>query len=399
MFCKEKERIMRKSRILRTVLLALIMLMAVPGTSVYAKTLSGTFTDSTGTREVIGNWKKKSNTKIFFKTASGKLKHGWLKLPTGTYYIRKNGFRATGQIRVNGKYYYFRKNGKQRTGTISVKGTIYYFDPENGGARTEPKTEQDKKYRLEFDQDGNFYDSKGYPIRKATLKQLLQTALKPVGRTVYVWGGGWNRVETGEIGVSPQWEKFFRKQTSSYDYRTTRYQTNNGLDCSGFVGWVMYNTFNTQSGHGGYVMLAQKMARTYAGWGWGSFKSARAFKDWRAGDVMSLASGHVYIVIGGCSDGSVVLVHSSPQGVMINGTVSSSGKVKSKAWKLARKYMKKYYPEWYKKFPDVSRGRQYLTGYSRMRWHLGTKNSVMSDPDGLQKMDASKVLKVIFNER
>ena len=91
MFCKEKERIMRKSRILRTVLLALIMLMAVPGTSVYAKTLSGTFTDSTGTREVIGNWKKKSNTKIFFKTASGKLKRGWLKLPTGTYYIRKNG--------------------------------------------------------------------------------------------------------------------------------------------------------------------------------------------------------------------------------------------------------------------------------------------------------------------
>ena len=141
------------------------------------------------------------------------------------------------------------------------------------------------------------------------------------------------------------------------------------------------------------------MARTYSSWGWGSYKSARAFKDWRAGDVMSLAAGHVYIVIGGCSDGSVVLVHSSPKGVMINGTVSSAGKVKSKAWKLARKYMKKYYPEWYKKFPDVSRGRQSLTGYSRMRWHLGTKNSVMSDPDGLRKMNASQVLKVIFSGR
>ena len=114
---------------------------------------------------------------------------------------------------------------------------------------------------------------------------------------------------------------------------------------------------------------------------------------------MSLPAGHVYIVIGKCKDGSVVLVHSSPKGVMINGTVSRSGKVKSKAWKLARKYMKKYYPVWYNRYPDVSRGLSYLNNYGRMRWHLGTKNSVMSDPEGLRKMSAKKVLKVIFNEK
>ena len=113
---------------------------------------------------------------------------------------------------------------------------------------------------------------------------------------------------------------------------------------------------------------------------------------------MSLASGHVYIVIGKCADGSVVLVHSSPKGVMINGTVSRSGKVKSKAWKLARKYMMKYFPAWYAKYPDVSRGSSYLNSYGRMRWYLGRKKSVMSDPDGLRRKNAAQVLKVIFGE-
>lgn len=396
---------MKRCKTLRIWMLALVLIAAVPGINAQAASLTGTFRNAAGTTQVTGKWKKaKKKAKYYFKTSSGKLVKGWLTLPDGTYFLRKSGYRATGQVKIDGKYYYFRKNGKQRTGTITIKGTTYYFDPANGGARTELKTEKDKKLRNTFGEDGTFYDAKGFPIRRATLKKLLQTALKPVGQTMYVWGGGWNQVDTGNglesttIGVSPQWKKFFDKQNSSYDYRTTRYQVHNGLDCSGFVGWVMYNTFNTESGHGGYVMLAQKMAKTYASWGWGAYKSARAFKDWRAGDIMSLASGHVYIVIGKCSDGSVVLVHSSPKGVMINGTVTPAGKMKSKAWKLARKYMKKYYPVWYKRYPDVSRGVSYLTSYSRMRWYLGTKDSVMSDPEGLRNMDAQHVLKAIFNE-
>ena len=401
-----REWVMKRLKTLRIMLLALVMIAALPGITAEAATLTGTFKSAAGTVQVTGKWKKnKKKNKYYFKTSSGKLKMGWLTLPAGTYYLRKNGFRANGQVKIGGKYYYFRKNGKQRTGTITVKGTTYYFDPANGGARTDIKTEKDGKLRNAFGADGTYYDAKGFPIRRATLKKLLQTALKPVGQTMYVWGGGWNQVDTGSglesttIGVSPQWKKFFNKQTSSYDYRTTRYQVHNGLDCSGFVAWVIYNTFNTESGHGGYVMLAQKMAKTFAGWGWGKYKSPRAFTDWRAGDIMSLPAGHVYIVIGKCNDGSVVLVHSSPKGVMINGTVSRSGKVKSKAWKLARKYMKKYYPVWYKRYPDVSRGSSYLNNYGRMRWNLGTKNSVMSDPEGLRKMSAKKVLKVIFNEK
>lgn len=267
----------------------------------------------------------------------------------------------------------------------------------NTAADTAP--EKSKTIRNGYDEDGNFYDSKGYMIQKSTIRHLLEVALQPVGKTVYVWGGGWGGVpEATTVGVSPRWEQFFKQQTSSYDYRKTRYQAHDGLDCSGFVGWVMYNTFNTEDGHGSYVMLAQVMAKTFSNWGWGSYRTARKFKSQKPGDVMSLAAGHVYIVIGRCSDGSLVIVHSSPKGVMINGTVSRKGKKKSKAWKLAKKYMKKYYPEWYSKFKDVSRGMAYLKSYSKMSWYIDTPNSVMSDPEGLRGMNAAQVLKVIFHE-
>ena len=249
-----------------------------------------------------------------------------------------------------------------------------------------------KKYRLSYDDEGTFYDSQGYPLQKSTLKHLLEVALQPVGHTMYIWGGGWNTEESTTMGVSRQWQNFFNKQSSGYNYRNHRFERHNGLDCSGFVGWVIYNTFNTESGHGSFVMLAQQMARTYAGYGWGKYKSAGRMKH-RAGDIMSLASGHVYIVIGQCKDGSVVLVHSSPKGVMINGTVTPKGKKKSQAWKLARKYMKKYFPEWYKKYPDVSRGKSYLTSYARMRWTLSGTNCMMSDPEGYRNKRPSQILR------
>ena len=270
--------------------------------------------------------------------------------------------------------------------------------PKTAESETE-EPEEEEVIKNAFDEEGNFYDRKGNVIQKSTIRQLLETALEPVGSTMYIWGGGWNRVDTGEMGVPDRWEAFFEKQTSNYNYRYTRYQVNDGLDCSGYVGWVLYNTFNTESGNGGYVMLAQNMAKTYAGWGWGAYESPQAFTDHKAGDIMSLPSGHVFIVIGRCPDESVVIVHASPNGCMINGTVNKKGKKKSQAWKLARKYMRKYYPEWYAKYPDVSRGASYLKSYSRMSWYVdGRKNSVMSDPEGLRNMNAAQVLKVIFHE-
>ncbi len=257
--------------------------------------------------------------------------------------------------------------------------------------------EAQAKYYNTYDSEGNFYDSTGHKIKKSTIKHLLQTALKPVGKCMYVWGGGHNQTVSTTIGVLPGWETYFKKQTKSY-YHGYRLNAYDGLDCSGYVGWVLYNTFNTESGHGSFTTLAQYMTKLYASYGWGKYKSARKFTNQKAGDIMSLAAGHVYIVVGRCSDGSLVILHSSPQGVMINGTVSKKGKKKSKAWKLARKYMKRYYPEWMAKYRDVRRSSSYLSQYSKMSWYISKTNSVMSDPEGLRKMSADQVLKVIFNE-
>ena len=239
-----------------------------------------------------------------------------------------------------------------------------------------------------------------YIQTKSTLKKLLQTALQPVGSTLYVWGGGWNEADTGAgeeavtIGVSPQWKSFFEKQNKNYDYHTTRYQIHDGLDCSGYIGWCIYNIMNTKSGKKGYVMSASKMAKNFSNRGWGTYTSKGKVKNYRAGDIMS-SSGHVWMVVGQCSDGSVVMLHASPPGVQLCGTPSRTGKANSKAVSLAKKYMKKYFPQYYKKYPNCARGSSYLTDYAQMRWNV-SGTSVMSDPDGYRNMTADQILKDLF---
>ena len=208
------------------------------------------------------------------------------------------------------------------------------------------------------------------------------------------------RAATRTIGVSPKWKQFFQKQTSSYDYRTTKYQIANGLDCSGYVGWCVYNILNTTNGKAGYVMLAQKMAKNFASRGWGSYTVRGAVRNYRAGDIMSSTCqdcGHVWIVVGSCSDGSVVMLHASPPGVQLSGTPSRTGRANSEAVKLATYYMKKYFPAWYKKYPNCAKGSSYLSHYAQMRWDItGTK--VMSDPDGYRNKSAKAILKDLLGD-
>ena len=335
---------------------------------------------------------------------------GWKKIGSYKYYFNSAGVRVTGWLKLNGQYYYLKTNGRMATGWYTVKGKKYYFDKTTGvrakgwkkiGSFEYYFTSTGTLLKDQFVKDGNYVDADGKKLKKSTLKEFLQIALQPVGSTMYVFGGGWDvsdkgaNIDARTIGVSPQWKKFFNRQTSSYNYQTTRYQTRNGLDCSGFVGWTIYNAFNTKSGNSGYVYLAQTMTRVFSGKGWGSYKAAGAVRDYRPGDIMSTSAGHVYIVLGSCSDGSVVFVHSSPCGVQINGTYTPSGRKDSKAVKLAEKYLKKYYPKWYKKFPKCSRDTSYLTQYSQMRWYL-TGNCMMSDPDGYAKKNAEQILKDLF---
>ena len=56
---------------------------------------------------------------------------------------------------------------------------------------------------------GNLYTVQA--MNKRTVKNLLKTAIKPVGKVLYVYGGGWNQEDNGAgrpaktIGLYPLW--------------------------------------------------------------------------------------------------------------------------------------------------------------------------------------------------
>lgn len=233
---------------------------------------------------------------------------------------------------------------------------------------------------------------------RTTLKNYLTTALAPVGQTMYIYGGGWWSKWRGKgsdgawIGMNPTWRLYANRQTKHFNYRRVRYKTGYGLDCSGFVGWTTYNAlskYDAKRGKG-YVCKSTIQAKSFARRGWGSYRRASRVKDYRAGDVMS-TNGHVYIVIGQCSDGSVVFVHASPPGTSICGTATRKGSRNSQAIRMARKYMKKYFPEWYRRFPRCDRSSSFLKRYNQFRWYL-SEGHVMSDPDMYRDMSPQEVL-------
>ena len=71
---------------------------------------------------------------------------------------------------------------------------------------------------------------------------------------------------------------------------------------------------------------------------------------------------------------------------------------KVQAVKLAKKYMKKYYPSWYKRYPTWKKDKSYLTDYAQFRWRAG-KGKMISDPDGYQKKNARQVLKDLYSDK
>ena len=213
---------------------------------------------------------------------------------------------------------------------------------------------------------------------KQTLYNLLLTAKAPLGHTMYVWGGGWNEEDTaaGEEAAEPQ--------------EGIGLTVHDGLDCSGYVGWVVYNVFEKIDGNPGYVEKATGMAESFASNGWGTYIPSYHVTDWKPGDVMSM-KGHVWISLGMCQDGSVVLLHASPPGVILSGTRLKGGG-KSQAIKLAEYYMQTYYPDWYERYPDCAKENSYLTRSGQMRWNRET----LADEEGIGEMTAEEVLELLF---
>ena len=224
---------------------------------------------------------------------------------------------------------------------------------------------------------------------------FLKNALKPVGQTLYIYGGGWNEAQTGSgtealtLGLSKEWKSFYDSQDSSYNYENYMYEIHKGLDCSGYVGWTIYNTLETKSNHGdGYVLKAEEMTKTFANMKLGTYNDS--ILDAKPGDIVSMANAHVYIVLGVCNDGSLLIAHSSPPGVKISGT----GNPNSQAVEYAQKIMKTYYPDWYSRYPDCTVDSSFTEPSNVSLFHWNSKT--LKDTDQLHSMSIDQIIQTLF---
>lgn len=273
-----------------------------------------------------------------------------------------------------------------------------------------------------------------------TLKNLLSTALMPVGTSLYVYGGGWNWQDDGAgastrtIGLSPDWVRFFQSRDGDYTYRDRDGDAANkdaassyypygrfnqygyaGLDCSGYVGWTLYNTFETENGKAGWVNKSTAFAKGLANQGLGTWTNevqtpdGKPETDLLPGDIISL-KGHVWMALGTCADGSVVMLHSSPTrsynnqpggGVQL-GAIGPNHDCE--ALVLAETYNTRYFSAWHERYPVfllpyeryIPTTESEETG--RFTWDLSAAGG-LSDPDGVAAMRPAQLLALLFGEQ
>ena len=161
-----------------------------------------------------------------------------------------------------------------------------------------------------------------------TLKNFISTEFQPLGTTLYVFGGGWDFQGVGTsnecrtLGISPNWVIFFDEQNMNYTYK---YENNKkesyypfgsfneyyyvGLDCSGFVGWTIYNTFYDKNlSYGGFEIYAKSIAKNMEEKNYGKWMDTvkgSTFEEpdyevlaeeLKVGDILS-TKGHVYFCL------------------------------------------------------------------------------------------------------
>ena len=245
-----------------------------------------------------------------------------------------------------------------------------------------------------------------------TVKNFLATALMPCGTALYVYGGGWNWQDTGAatdavtIGLADSWLQFFRSHDASYHYKNAdaahsyspfggfNQYGHEGLDCSGFVGWAVYNTVRTESGGAGFVVPAADQAKLLADSGLGTYTGSVG--TLRPGDVFSMR-GHVWISLGTCADGSILILHSTPsdsRAGMPGGGVQLSAigpSTSCEAYRLADRYMATYCPAWYARYGvKLCPAGSYTACAGHFTWSAG------HDPDGYRSMTPAAVLRDLF---
>ena len=349
--------------------------------------------------------------------------------------------------------------------TVNDDAELYDIDAQAGGATvtkiTFDELKVDDTVRIVVDSDDHvtklfrMFVAEDYtaPVSgvpgKLTLKNFLATAMEPVGTALYVYGGTWDWQDVNSsnqsmtIGLSQSWIDFFQSQDKTYHYKNPNpaesYYPHNawnqyyyaGIDCSGYVGWSVYNLMNTENStvadNKGYVMSATKQAGVFASnEGWGTMDMGDVLMDettgkpwvdedgdgrriyegheFKPGDIFSM-NGHVWISLGTCKDGSIVFMHSTPNTTNGAGVqISAIGPNKNcEAYKLANQYMNKYFPQWSERYGDQvlcltfdSYTKVYGDYAGKFSWNL--KNGVISDPDGYADMTPAEILADLFHE-
>ena len=217
--------------------------------------------------------------------------------------------------------------------------------------------------------------------QKATLTDFLRHALEPKDQVLYVWGGGWNEEDTGgnedsmTMGLVSSWKDFYEANKYGYVAEDHIYEIHNGLDCSGYVGWVLYNTLPEKRD---YVSLSETYGEFLSGLGYGTYKTADEVTEILPGDLMMTDKGHIYIALGQFEDGSVLLLHSSPPGVRMSGTPGI-------AYQTALLYQDNGWD------PLVDNGYLY---YDQFRFNEET----LADPDHLREMPVARIVDFIYGD-
>ena len=247
-----------------------------------------------------------------------------------------------------------------------------------------------------------------------TVRNFLANALMPVGNALYVYGGGWNwqdnaaSDQTRSVAMPDSWSRFFGSRTADYHYKNPDSAASfypfrgwnayyyAGLDCSGYVGWAVYRTLNTTDYGAGYVGSASGQAADFARRGLGALSYDTAALC--PGDIVSI-SGHVWICVGRCGDGSLVILHSTPSpsrtgqkggGVQLGAIGGSEG---CEAYRLISQVIPTHYPAWYERYlPTLQSPELYLSVKGVFSW----SGETLSDPDGFRNMTAAEVLSVLF---
>lgn len=378
-----------------------------------------------GNGNMVTGWRKIGGTWYYLNPGNGDMAQGWKKIGNVWYYLNPgNGGMATGWTKIGSTWYYLASDGKMQTGFQNIGGSKYYLNTGSGamavgwlqlgsdwyymngsGAMlTDWQNIDGSEYYfyssgamavstviggVEIGADGKASRTESQEI--GTLTKFLKTMIQPVGNTLYVWGGGHDAWIDGDglrIGMNPKWRQFYNQQGASYNYTKHRYEYQNGLDCSGLVSWAVYNTYNTKSNQKetGYSSTSTGFPAYLTNKGFGSHGKVSG-GTFTPGDVVSM-TGHVWVVLGMCSDGSLVIVHATPPVVQISGTVNTAGSTNSEAVKLASAYMKKYYSDAAGKYNLCIASKAYVNNVDRFQW----SSSSMRDPDGLRNMTAAQVL-------